>query len=69
MEIFTNPDDVDDDLAEEVTARFLASITTDESLDEEFWNSEEIDPYIAQELVMAFLKKSAETLGDVKKFR
>lgn len=69
LEMFAKPEDIDEDEAEIVTAKFLSSITTDEELDEEFWLSDEIDQNIAQELVVAFIKKAAETLDYVKKFR
>ena len=69
LEIFTNPEDVDEELAEEVASKFLATICTDSELNEEFWNSDNIDPYVAQELIIAFMGKAAETLEGVRKFR
>lgn len=69
LKIFTEPDNIEDDVIEASTARFLAAITTDKDLDEEFWACEDIDPYITQELVLAFLKKAADTIEQSEKFR
>jgi len=69
LEMFKDPENVSEDMAEQVAAKFLAAITTDDTLDEAFWMSDDIDPYIAQELIMAFLRKAASTLEGVKKFR
>jgi len=69
LEMFKDPESVSEDMAEHMAAKFLAAITTDNTLDEAFWMSDDIDPYVAQELIVAFLRKAASTLEGVKKFR
>lgn len=69
LEIFTEPEEVDEEIAEASAAAFLSVICTDDELDEDFWNSPDIDPYVAQQLIVAFMNKAAETLESVRKFR
>ena len=69
LEMFKDPELLSEEEANKGASKFLAAITLDKSLDEDFWNSEEIDPYIAQELLTAFMMKAAESLEGVKKFR
>lgn len=69
LEMFKDPESISEDDADIGASRFLAAITQDPALDEEFWNSDEIDPYVAQELLTAFMMKAAESLEGVKKFR
>lgn len=69
LNLFKDPDSISEDDANKGASKFLAAITIDKSLDEDFWNSEELDPYIAQELLTAFMVKAAESLEGVKKFR
>lgn len=69
LEMFNDPDSITEEDAEVGAAQLLATITTDPILDEEFWSSDEIDPYIAQQLLLAFMKKATSSLESVKKFR
>lgn len=69
LEMFKDPESITEDDANSGASKFLAAITLDPALDEEFWNSEDIDPYVAQELLTAFMMKAAESLEGVKKFR
>ena len=69
IEMFQNPEDVSEVEADEGAAKFLAAITIDKSLDEEFWSRDDIDSYIAQELLIAFMSKAAEVMKGVQKFR
>lgn len=69
LELFRNPESVSEDDANVGASKFLAAITLDPELDEEFWSSEELDSYIAQELLSAFMEHAAQSLQGVKKFR
>ena len=69
LNLFKDPDSISEDDADKGASKFLAAITLDKSLDEDFWNSDELDPYIVQELLTAFMVKAAESLEGVKKFR
>lgn len=69
LEMFQNPESINEEDANKGASKFLDSICLDESLNEEFWNSEDIDSSIAQELLTAFMVKAASTLNGVKKFR
>lgn len=69
LAIFQNPEEADEKEADIVTAKFLAMITTDSDLNEDFWSSEDIDSSIMQELIVAFLEKAASTIKQNQKFR
>ena len=69
LQMFQNPEKADEELADELAANFLADITTDKSLDKEFWMRDDIDSSIMQELLTAFIEKAVSTVKGVKKFR
>ena len=69
LEMFNDPNNITEEDAEVEASRFLAAITTDKTLDVEFWSSDNIDPYVAQQLLLAFMKKATSSLEGVKKFR
>ena len=47
----------DDDYYYWVAASFLDMICVDPELNTEFWRRDDVDPYIIQELIAAFVKK------------
>lgn len=69
LNMFQNPEDIDEKEADLVSAKFLAAITIDKDLDEVFWQSDDLDSSIMQELIMAFLEKMTSTVKGVQKFR
>lgn len=48
---------VDEDYYYYLAASFLALITLDPELDKVFWSRDDIDPYIIQQLIAAFIKE------------
>ena len=48
---------VDNDYYYWIAGSFLDMICVDPELDTEFWRRDDIDPYIIQELIAAFVKK------------
>ena len=69
LNLFKDPESLSEDEANKGASKFLAAITLDPGLDEAFWNNEELDSYIAQELLTAFMEQAAKSLEGVKKFR
>ncbi|WP_440952030.1 hypothetical protein [Methanococcoides sp. FTZ1] len=55
--------------AEEVIASFLAYITKDPTLDNEFWLSEELDTAISDEILLAYFSQPAIQLARIIRFR
>lgn len=49
---------IDDLFLYTMAAPFLATITLDPELDEEFWLSDDLDPYIIQKLIAVFIGKN-----------
>lgn len=48
---------IDDDYYYWVVASFLDMICIDPELNREFWSRDDVDPYIIQELIAAFVKR------------
>lgn len=69
LQMFQDPDSVTEEEANIGASKLLADITLDETLDEDFWSNDELDPYIAQEILAAFMEKASSTLKGVQKFR
>ena len=59
----------DDPKADYAVARFLAYITKDAELDEEFWMMPELDQTISREIIDAHIKEPAKRLAEAVRFR
>lgn len=64
-----DPGVLESDEAERYIAEFLGDICTDPALDTEFWLSEDLDPLIAQTVLMQYFTGAIKQLGDIGKFR
>ena len=56
LTILQNLKTSDDELFEKYSIPFFALITTDNELNIDFWSSDDIDPYVSQYLIKAFIE-------------
>lgn len=64
-----DPEILESEEAEQYIAEFLSDICIDPDLDKEFWLSENLDPLIAQTVLMQYFTSAINQLGDIGKFR
>ena len=51
------------------TAAFLANITIDPDLDEEFWLDDSVDPLLTQQLIYAYFTEPSKSIEEIASFR
>jgi hypothetical protein len=64
-----DPEILESEEAEQYIAEFLSDLCIDPDLDKEFWLSENLDPLIAQTVLMQYFTSAINQLGDIGKFR
>lgn len=64
-----NPDILESEKAEQLTAEFLSDLCIDPDLDIAFWLSEDLDPFISQSVLMAYFTNTINRMEDIRKFR
>jgi hypothetical protein len=52
-----------------MSAKFLATLTVDEELDEEFWLQDDLDASLAMTILTAYIDSVTKNVEMVKKFR
>ncbi len=58
-----------EEVTNEAAAHFLATITVDSELDDEFWLSEDLDTGIAEKVITVYMQSVIKQYENIKKFR
>lgn len=64
-----DPEILESDKAEQLTAVFLSDLCIDPDLDKAFWLSEDLDPFISQSVLIAYFTTAINRLEGIRKFR
>lgn len=67
--LMEDPEILESEMAEQLTAEFLSDLCIDPDLDKQFWLSEDLDPFISQSVLMAYFTNATNRLEDIRKFR
>lgn len=64
-----DPEILESDKAEQLTAEFLSDLCIDPDLDKSFWLSDDLDPFISQSVLIAYFTNAINRVEDIRKFR